>query len=502
MATTAEVAALVEEADLAVVLHEGAVAPMSSLDLDGVRSILVVVGPEGGITDEELAQLGAAHVVRMGESVLRTSTAGVAAVAALLSRTARWSSAFHRLRCPERRRREGQPVIAGRYTLEREVGRGGMGVVWLARDEVLGRLVAMKRVGMFPGGNDPDLERAAREARLAATLNHPHVVAVFDLVTDGDEQWLVMEYVDCVTLGGLVKRDGPLDPDLAARLVGQAAQALAAAHAAGIVHRDVKPANILVTAADQVKLTDFGIARAVADASLTQTGLVTGSPAYLAPEVASGQQGDQRQRHVVARRDPVPRPGRPPAVRGHREPARHALQDHQRGPAAPARRRLARPGARVDDGHRPGRPLVDGAGPRRARAGPDRDAADDPAHGRSRVVRRRRCRADAGAAPDRCSTAGGADRTTTTPRSLADAPAPAPEPRSASPPGRAPGLLALLAAVVVLALVVLLGWGLLRGDSDSPRPTSGVRVGDALAVAEPDGEEDREEAGGAPPRRR
>ncbi len=93
MATTAEVAAMVEEADLAVVLHEGAVAPMSSLDLDGVRSILVVVGPEGGITDEELAQLGAAHVVRMGESVLRTSTAGVAAVAALLSRTARWSPA-------------------------------------------------------------------------------------------------------------------------------------------------------------------------------------------------------------------------------------------------------------------------------------------------------------------------------------------------------------------------------------------------------------------------
>jgi len=93
MATTAEVAAMVTEADLAVVLHEEAVAPMSSLDLDGVRSILVVVGPEGGITDEELAQLDAAHVVRMGESVLRTSTAGVAAVAALLSRTARWSPA-------------------------------------------------------------------------------------------------------------------------------------------------------------------------------------------------------------------------------------------------------------------------------------------------------------------------------------------------------------------------------------------------------------------------
>jgi 16S rRNA (uracil1498-N3)-methyltransferase len=91
MASTVDVAALVGEADLAVVLHEAASAPMSALSLDGVRSILVVVGPEGGITDEELAALGAAHVVRMGESVLRTSTAGVAAVAALLSRTARWA---------------------------------------------------------------------------------------------------------------------------------------------------------------------------------------------------------------------------------------------------------------------------------------------------------------------------------------------------------------------------------------------------------------------------
>ena len=179
-------------------------------------------------------------------------------------------------------------MIAGRYTLEREIGRGGMGVVWLGRDEVLGRAVALKRVGMFPGGSHPDLERAAREARIAATLNHPHVVAVFDLVTDGDEQWLVMEYVEGVTLAGLVQREGALSPARAAQVVGQAADALAAAHASGIVHRDVKPSNILLTTTGQAKLTDFGIARAVADASLTQTGLVTGSPAYLAPEIAAG----------------------------------------------------------------------------------------------------------------------------------------------------------------------------------------------------------------------
>ncbi len=164
-----------------------------------------------------------------------------------------------------------------------------MGAVWLARDETLGRDVAIKRIGTAPGGESADLERAEREARLAARLNHPHVVAVFDLITEDDERWLVMEYVEGVTLSALVQRDGALTPDQASPIIRQAADALTAAHAAGIVHRDVKPSNILVTADGQVKLSDFGIARAEADASLTQTGLVTGSPAYLAPEVASGQ---------------------------------------------------------------------------------------------------------------------------------------------------------------------------------------------------------------------
>jgi eukaryotic-like serine/threonine-protein kinase len=180
-------------------------------------------------------------------------------------------------------------LIAGRYTPEREIGRGGMGAVWLGRDEVLGRDVALKRVGWAPGGSSPDLARAEREARLAARLNHPHVVAVYDLVTEGPDQWLVMEHVDGRTLAGLVQQQGALRPDTAAAVLRQAADALAAAHAAGIVHRDVKPSNILVAPDGQVKLSDFGIARAEADASLTQTGLVTGSPAYLSPEVASGQ---------------------------------------------------------------------------------------------------------------------------------------------------------------------------------------------------------------------
>ena len=181
-------------------------------------------------------------------------------------------------------------MIAGRYSQDREIGRGGMGAVWLGRDEVLGREVAIKRVGVVPGGTSPDLVRAEREARIAARLNHPHVVAVFDLVQHDDQQWLVMEYVDGHTLAELIRDRGPMTPDDAAPLLAQAAEALSAAHGAGVVHRDVKPSNILVTAEGHVKLSDFGIARAEADANLTQTGLVTGSPAYLAPEVASGEQ--------------------------------------------------------------------------------------------------------------------------------------------------------------------------------------------------------------------
>jgi eukaryotic-like serine/threonine-protein kinase len=163
-----------------------------------------------------------------------------------------------------------------------------MGAVFLAHDEVLGREVAIKRIGMLPGATSPDLARAEREARLAAMVNHPHVVSVFDLVADQDHQWLVMEYVDGESLADRIRTSGGLDHAEAARIMWQVADGLASAHRAGITHRDVKPSNILVTADGQAKLTDFGIARSQADVSLTQTGLVTGSPAYLAPEVASG----------------------------------------------------------------------------------------------------------------------------------------------------------------------------------------------------------------------
>jgi hypothetical protein len=167
--------------------------------------------------------------------------------------------------------------------------------VWLARDEVLGRSVALKRIGLLPGAAAPDLERAEREARLAAQLSHPHVVAVFNLLVDPETQvhWLVMEHVDGTNLAQLVRDEGPLTPDDAAPLLGQVADALVAAHAVGIVHRDVKPSNILVDRRRRAMLTDFGIARTQADPVLTQTGLLTGSPAYLAPEVAAGERGDE-----------------------------------------------------------------------------------------------------------------------------------------------------------------------------------------------------------------
>ena len=181
-------------------------------------------------------------------------------------------------------------MIAGRYTLEREIGRGGAGVVHLARDEVLGRTVAIKRLGLLPGTTEDDVARAEREARLAAGINHPHVVSILDLVKDEDCYWLVMEHVEGRTLAEVIAAEGPLAPVRAAAIIAQAASGLVDANKAGIVHRDVKPSNIMIDADDHAKLGDFGIARSADDAALTRTGLVTGSPAYLAPEVASGAQ--------------------------------------------------------------------------------------------------------------------------------------------------------------------------------------------------------------------
>jgi tRNA A-37 threonylcarbamoyl transferase component Bud32 len=179
-------------------------------------------------------------------------------------------------------------MIAGRYELEHEIGRGGATSVWAGRDTVLGRRVALKRLGYSPGADEVDAARAEREAHMAARVHHPNIVAVYDVADDSQHSWLVMELVDGPTLADLC--DGtPLDPDRALRLLAQVAEALAAAHAAGVVHRDVKPSNVLVADGDVAKLGDFGIARRELDEALTRTGLITGSPAFLAPEIARGR---------------------------------------------------------------------------------------------------------------------------------------------------------------------------------------------------------------------
>lgn len=181
-------------------------------------------------------------------------------------------------------------TIAGRYVVERAVGQGGMGTVWLCHDDVLNRQVAVKEVGNMPGESTSDLARALREARNNAALNHRNVVSIYDAVEDDDHNWLVMEYLPSRNLSELVAEEGPLSPERVAWIGAQAAEGLAAAHARGTVHRDVKPGNILVTDDDHVKISDFGIARTHGEAQLTRSGVVMGTPAFFAPELAKGEE--------------------------------------------------------------------------------------------------------------------------------------------------------------------------------------------------------------------
>ncbi len=178
--------------------------------------------------------------------------------------------------------------IAGRYRVLEEAGRGGMGAVYRCIDERLGREVAVKQVGRMPGESVTDQARALREARSSAALNHPNVVSVYDSMAEGDSVWLVMEYVAGRTLSQMLREDGPLSPHRAAWIGAQVADGLAAAHERGTTHRDVKPGNVLVTKGDRAKISDFGIARTTGEASLTQSGILTGTPGYFAPEIARG----------------------------------------------------------------------------------------------------------------------------------------------------------------------------------------------------------------------
>lgn len=178
--------------------------------------------------------------------------------------------------------------LADRYHLEERLASGGMGTVFAATDERLGRRVAVKLLKEELAGDPRFVERFRREARAVAALSHPNIANVFDYGEDDDRHFIVMELVEGRDLARLLREEGRLDPVHAARIAAQTSDALGHAHAAGVVHRDIKPGNIIVDRQDRVKVTDFGIARAVGDSTLTATGSVLGSAHYISPEQASG----------------------------------------------------------------------------------------------------------------------------------------------------------------------------------------------------------------------
>jgi eukaryotic-like serine/threonine-protein kinase len=194
-----------------------------------------------------------------------------------------------------------QSRVAGRYRLVEQLGSGGMGTVWRARDEVLQRDVAIKEVVPNPGLTEEERQelrlRTVREARTAARLTDPHVVRIYDVVHTDDRPWIVMEYVPSRSLDQVMTEDEPLAPERVARIGLAVLAALKAAHAAGVLHRDVKPGNVLLADDGRVVLTDFGLAIFDGgDGTLTRPGLVLGSAQYISPERArdgsSGPEGD------------------------------------------------------------------------------------------------------------------------------------------------------------------------------------------------------------------
>jgi len=183
--------------------------------------------------------------------------------------------------------------VAGRYRLDSLLGSGGMGRVWRGRDEVLGREVAIKELHLPPGVSPDETalmaRRMAREAQAAARLVHPNIVTVYDVATHEDRPWIVMRLVAGRSLDRLIREDGPLPADRAAGIAVQILAALRVAHGAGVVHRDIKPGNVIVQPGDEVVLTDFGIATIEGESAITSSGTLVGSPTYLAPERALGR---------------------------------------------------------------------------------------------------------------------------------------------------------------------------------------------------------------------
>jgi len=184
-------------------------------------------------------------------------------------------------------------LVADRYRLVKLLGTGGMGIVWQAWDERLQRAVAVKMLRTQPELTEREREiatsRAMREARITAGLHHPHAVTVFDVVEHEGQPCIVMQLIESTPLSVLLREHGTLTPRETARIGAQVSSALAAAHKMRIVHRDVKPGNILITEDGSAMISDFGISHALGDTTITATGMIHGTPAFLAPEVARGQ---------------------------------------------------------------------------------------------------------------------------------------------------------------------------------------------------------------------
>ncbi|QVQ50342.1 serine/threonine protein kinase [Spiractinospora alimapuensis] len=184
-------------------------------------------------------------------------------------------------------------LLADRYRLDETIGTGGMGRVWRGTDTLLDRAIAVKELTTPANLTAQDVEvlrtRMQREARSAAKLSHPTIITIYDVVEEDGRPWIVMELIKGPSLSDIIRGEGPLTVHRAASIAAQMAGALAEAHNHGIVHRDIKPGNVLVAANDRAVLTDFGIAHLDGSTHLTSTGLLIGSPSYLAPEVAHGR---------------------------------------------------------------------------------------------------------------------------------------------------------------------------------------------------------------------
>jgi beta-lactam-binding protein with PASTA domain/tRNA A-37 threonylcarbamoyl transferase component Bud32 len=190
-----------------------------------------------------------------------------------------------------------QKVFGGRYEVIGRAGSGGMAEVYRARDELLGREVALKVLSERFSRDKAFVERFRREAQAAANLSHPNIVSLYDYGSDDDTYFIVMEFIDGKALSDVIAAEAPLMPERAADIASEVAAALQRAHSAGLVHRDIKPGNIMITSAGQTKVTDFGIARALrrdGETTMTQTGMVIGTAAYLSPEQAQGNTVDAR----------------------------------------------------------------------------------------------------------------------------------------------------------------------------------------------------------------